>query len=419
MPGESMSRNCKGGAAGSSSDGRSRKVIDAELLEKFPLIIPENCSCTAFGGYIKVQGTEYRIRLQLPKDSQADSAPALTGSTLECDLELQLLLSGYEELVRQRLTQCSSISAFLVELCELIERTPKKNTQGMLSSHQRYHPKFYEKVISAIDCIGSEHVSELTFDPPKIVLCKKDGKQRSHFLQVFLTENFPEKEPKVTHSLPGQFFLKNWAEKGFKGVFDMFSEHVELYQSFWDITTDIDENCRVIEPENPDKSCNFRRIILTKSVTLLITVNPSRPDQFPEFRLVGTEKSTKRLGCAMQKNFKVWALNADLPFSEKLKLLFELETLPVKANKNAINSNVDDGEEEDFCVDCGICYSFRLGDETPSRVCEYNACARAFHPTCLYQWLKALPNGRQSFNTIFGECPYCSKQISVKASIGS
>lgn len=27
----------------------------------------------------------------------------------------------------------------------------------------------------------------------------------------------------------------------------------------------------------------------------------------------------------------------------------------------------------------------------------------------LFQWLRALPSSRQSFNMIFGECPYCSK----------
>ena len=27
----------------------------------------------------------------------------------------------------------------------------------------------------------------------------------------------------------------------------------------------------------------------------------------------------------------------------------------------------------------------------------------------LFQWLRALPTSRQSFNTIFGDCPYCEK----------
>lgn len=28
---------------------------------------------------------------------------------------------------------------------------------------------------------------------------------------------------------------------------------------------------------------------------------------------------------------------------------------------------------------------------------------------CLLQWLRGLPTSRQSFNIVFGECPYCSK----------
>uniref|UniRef100_A0A3Q2SUF3 E3 ubiquitin-protein ligase FANCL n=1 Tax=Fundulus heteroclitus TaxID=8078 RepID=A0A3Q2SUF3_FUNHE len=71
--------------------------------------------------------------------------------------------------------------------------------------------------------------------------------------------------------------------------------------------------------------------------------------------------------------------------------------------------------EKSVChTDCGICYSYRLEDAIPDQVCNDPRCGQPFHQACLYEWLRALPSSRQSFNLVFGECPYCSKPITVK-----
>jgi hypothetical protein len=69
--------------------------------------------------------------------------------------------------------------------------------------------------------------------------------------------------------------------------------------------------------------------------------------------------------------------------------------------------------------ECGICYTFKLNDELPDKVCEEPRCGRGFHPSCLAEWLHALPETRHSFGTLFGECPYCGTAISglIKGSV--
>jgi E3 ubiquitin-protein ligase FANCL len=89
-------------------------------------------------------------------------------------------------------------------------------------------------------------------------------------------------------------------------------------------------------------------------------------------------------------------------------------------------------KKEDYSADCCICYTYRLasssssssndsGDATagaiPDRLCDNAKCRRAFHPTCLLEWLRGLPDSRTSFGTTFGACPYCSADISVKATV--
>ncbi|TWW78489.1 E3 ubiquitin-protein ligase FANCL [Takifugu flavidus] len=67
-----------------------------------------------------------------------------------------------------------------------------------------------------------------------------------------------------------------------------------------------------------------------------------------------------------------------------------------------------------FSTECGICYSYRLEDSIPDQVCNDPRCGQPFHQACLYEWLRGLPSSRQSFSVIFGDCPYCSKPITVK-----
>ncbi|XP_035770804.1 E3 ubiquitin-protein ligase FANCL-like [Neolamprologus brichardi] len=69
---------------------------------------------------------------------------------------------------------------------------------------------------------------------------------------------------------------------------------------------------------------------------------------------------------------------------------------------------------QSFNLECGICYSYRLEAAIPDQVCNDPRCGQPFHQTCLYEWLRALHSSRQSFNIVFGECPYCSKPITVK-----
>jgi hypothetical protein len=65
-------------------------------------------------------------------------------------------------------------------------------------------------------------------------------------------------------------------------------------------------------------------------------------------------------------------------------------------------------------VECGICYTYDLDGVIPERVCEDQRCARAFHAGCLYEYVRGLPNVRQSFGTFFGACPYCNTPLTVK-----
>jgi len=69
---------------------------------------------------------------------------------------------------------------------------------------------------------------------------------------------------------------------------------------------------------------------------------------------------------------------------------------------------------EEYAVECAVCYMYDLDGVVPE--VAYDGCKKPFHKSCLGEWLRALPSTRQSFNRLFGECPYCSRPITVEAS---
>lgn len=86
-------------------------------------------------------------------------------------------------------------------------------------------------------------------------------------------------------------------------------------------------------------------------------------------------------------------------------------------------------ETEKEEMECPICYSYLLQTAgaagagggasgatplVPDRACEGENCRRVFHSHCLAEWLRALPSTRQSFDMLFGRCPFCDQSITVK-----
>ncbi|KAJ0464586.1 putative E3 ubiquitin-protein ligase FANCL [Helianthus annuus] len=58
-----------------------------------------------------------------------------------------------------------------------------------------------------------------------------------------------------------------------------------------------------------------------------------------------------------------------------------------------------------------------LGPKSGSKTdytCENTTCSKAFHSVCLGDWLRSITTTRQSFDVLFGNCPYCSQPVAVK-----
>lgn len=186
-------------------------------------------------------------------------------------------------------------------------------------------------------------------------------------------------------------------------VYSQFSAALETLKAFWDVMDEIDEKTWVLEPEKPPRSATARRIALGHDVSINIEVDPRHPTMLPEFCFLGADHVTKPLGMRLSGNIHLW--DPENSLLQNLKDVLEID-FPARTVL----------EKSDFSMDCGICYARHLNGAIPDQVCNNPQCGQLFHQMCLYEWLRGLSSSRQSFNVFFGECPYCSKPITLKMS---
>jgi E3 ubiquitin-protein ligase FANCL len=184
------------------------------------------------------------------------------------------------------------------------------------------------------------------------------------------------------------------------------------FQDAWDVLDDMDSHCLILEPETINPTIMSRRIALArpKNSSVALDINPANPRTRPEMRFFGPESVVRPLKQAAIMSSINW--NSSMTVRENLEQILDIEfMLPRSEDPRKTQA------EDTLMTDCGICYSSR--SVTGSLIdcnCDNTLCARPFHRACLVEWLTSVPSSHHSFNTVFGECPYCSAQISASLS---
>jgi E3 ubiquitin-protein ligase FANCL len=148
----------------------------------------------------------------------------------------------------------------------------------------------------------------------------------------------------------------------------------------------------------------MRRIALRKHCSVEITIKPKRPRDICTCTFIGPENIVAELRTRFHSGQRAWDVNVTVRTNMETILK---QTFPSPATSS----------KSDFSVECGVCYSYRLEDDKgtvllPDTTCE--SCGQHYHATCIGEWLQALPSTRRSFNVLFGNCPYCTKPLSVQ-----
>ncbi|ONI02669.1 hypothetical protein PRUPE_6G213700 [Prunus persica] len=243
---------------------------------------------------------------------------------------------------------------------------------------------FYRAVYSEIEEVGWEHLVRFGGDLTSLSFRILDGKGRMRIIEIQLDKTHPKCPPSISADVPYMFDLKWSTHSRLKDVVQQFKKHLEKLQAFWSTLDDIDRSLWVVDPKQASPAVSYRQINMGPIVNLLRN--------------------------RWRRNSKRWI--KDKQFLENLKCLLETQ-LPIPPD-------VQKNEQQ---VECGICYAQSLPIDEELRhksgtgtdyTCDNTSCKRAFHSICLVDWLRSITTTRQSFDVLFGSCPYCSEPVAVK-----
>ncbi|XP_066863667.1 E3 ubiquitin-protein ligase FANCL isoform X4 [Kogia breviceps] len=360
---------------------------EASLLRQFPLLLPQNRAKTVYEGFISAQGRDFHLRILLPKDLQ------LRNARLLCSWQLKAVLNGYHHIVQQRMQHSPDLMSFIVELKMVLEVALKNKKELYVLPPP---PQFYSSLIEEIGTLGWDKLVYVDTCFSTIKLKAEDASGREHLITVKLKAKYPAESPDCIVDFPVSFSVSWTPQSSLISIHSQFLAALESLKAFWDVMDEIDEKTWVLEPEKPTRSATARRIALGNNTSINIEVDPRHPTMLPECCFLGADHVVKPLGIRLSRNIHLW--DPENSLLQNLKDVLEID-FPARAIL----------EKSDFSMDCGICYAYQLDGALPDQVCDNSQCGQPFHQICLYEWLRGLLTSRQSFNVIFGECPYCSK----------
>lgn len=458
-------------SAGPVDDSR-RLAAAARVQASHPTVLPENVHLTVYSGFLPLavstarHGSEFRVRVKCPR-GPAD----LRGAALALDPALRDVLGAgehvsatdaargepslsYERAVLARLKRAAMLDEFLLELTDLIERcvagegtaaTAPPSTARARRTRPADRgatlalppPPYYKAVLHEISSapeLGWDKVVRLHDSLTEIELRAVDAGGREHTLVVTLPREYPPTaasaaaRPAVHALLPAH--LSALEPAGAAGgrddasaftlaaVYARFLSVLRAHQPLFGALDDLDRHAWVLEPERPTYAATSRRIAIGRHCSVQLELDTRAPRAVPEWRLLGSEAAVAPLRVRLGQNLDRWDADARTP-RENLERVLELAFPPPPATAADAAATTGGGGDDDG-LECGICYAYRLEDVgVPDMACDHPQCARPYHRSCLWEWLKALPDSRQSFDCLFGACPYCSRAISVLGAGGT
>ncbi|RXN23428.1 E3 ubiquitin- ligase FANCL isoform X2 [Labeo rohita] len=247
-------------------------------------------------------------------------------------------------------------------------------------------PQYYSQLITEMETIGWDKLLFIDAEFRTLKLKAEDSAGRQHAVTVKLKSKYPTEAPEFSADLPVPLVITWTSQSTLANVHSQFLLNVEALSEFWSVLDEIDEQTWTV--------CHSGKCPVLSAALLWHFFERI------EIRVVTPLRNK------LNANMHLW--NPDCSVLQNMKDVLEIE-FPSPATH----------EKSSFSVECGICYSYRLESAIPDQVCNDPRCGQPFHQVCLYEWLRGLPTSRQSFNIVFGECPYCSKPITVKMVTGN
>ena len=252
--------------------------------------------------------------------------------------------------------------------------------------------------------VGWDNVVSLSDDLSSVVLtnCKRQ-----------ITVNIPKDYPKCplvcrTEDLPDDLDVPTGAN--LTQVYERFETAVTALSPVWEKLAELDAEACVVDPDRPTGKDLYRRVAVTRDVSVQVTLDPREPDACPNLLFLGADAEVAGMRAAYADEYDGY--DPDMNMKRSLERLLGGVELPGPEAK----------ADDDFLVDCCVCYAYHLGDanEIPSKTCDggggtgTKGCGQKFHERCLYSYLLSAPDKQIFLNMIAGKCLVCGSRITCK-----
>ncbi|XP_051160141.1 E3 ubiquitin-protein ligase FANCL [Leptopilina boulardi] len=190
-------------------------------------------------------------------------------------------------------------------------------------------------------------------------------------------------------------------------ICNIFISKLDSLKRVWCELKEIDSECWVIDPIHPKPHQLYRRIYLSDSLSLMMTLDHSYLSSVPNVKLVGCESEVVKYRENLSDRIQLW--DCEYSLLQNLYLLLDIIEFPQAPEKrNDENENIGIINDEECC----ICFENECDDQLPNIICNNTRCRKNFHSQCLRQWLESATGKPSAFNQIYGECPHCHEKIS-------
>lgn len=400
------------------------------------MLYPVDASGSSACGFVRVGSSEHRVCVTGARRLPCGRL-SFERARLQTTAELSQLLAPHAAALRARMAQATTLRGLSAQLQELAALSLHTATAPSAAADALAlpEPAHYARLLDELHALGWRRVSRLSADLRSVELQAQDAAGRSHGVRVELPADYGARrksgrrerasavECSVDAPEPLRVAVATQQESVLAAVLKQFEGFLARFQGFWAALDDLDQHTCVLEPQRPTRATGRRRVALETHVSVQLEIDPKAPTAVCELSFFGSDAAVGPLRERWNTALSRWD-EARTP-RENIASVLGVE-FPSPAERRM----------EEFAVECGICYSYRLEEGSdgqnstnkatssrssapsrtmiPDRLCENHSCNRPFHEKCLFDWLKALPTARQSFNTVFGECPYCREAISAK-----
>ncbi|KAG2221802.1 hypothetical protein INT45_013298 [Circinella minor] len=382
-------------------------------LQRFPLMTPIDGEGKIFRGFLPIHNDEYFIQVHLPENNK--------NTQLYGDSKLKHILENInEQQLINRLDQLDDITLFLSELQTIIEEYVSINKSSSLNNNNNKMNSStiqrYKTIMSELKEIGFDKVVHINDTLDHIIFEISDNEIR-HPLKIYISSTYPLtplkleldgptlSTPLTTTITSSSTETTRTTHSNLYSAIQYYNEWIKIYRDYFICMNELDQNTRILDPDQPMGKDTFRRIALKGHCSLHLELDSIYPrNGLKAMRFYGSEKNIKSFQQLWENKSQQWD-NRQSPY-QNLYIIFKDQLMP----------KVFDNQKEDTSsdVECAICYAYKLehielGLLTPDIICTNDQCNRGFHPTCISEWLRSNPTTTRSFNMLFGKCPYCSE----------